>query len=690
MAAQIRVGVDWDNDRFICYGASIGDALNIVPSALSLYTLDLSLMGSAVSITRKSVFTDYGISAWETVCTAAVNDGAMFGRLGTTINEIPVSASTTYTVVAWVRGITNYTAVPVVIDVYKNGNTQIGTSGDFTLTSSWQRITYTFNSGVGTTAVGLGFRKDNNASVTTFQVTGLMLVAGSTAPSGYNTGDPTNLYDVVTSDLLSAQWQLGMKKDTTEFADEGSATLELDNTTRRYSPEYTSGPLFGYMKENRRVTIDVYHPVNLSYTRMWSGWTRSFNPDPGIGSGTKSATVSCEQGIFRLADIPARTGVLVSETFDGLIKTVLSQGWVSTATPYYTEIGNSRIGIDTYISDLSGLTNLDVGVNTYEYLGDDWKNGETPAWQILTDLMDVEQGWMWLDRTGKLVFRNRDYYLLNNTPNLTIDVGANAADAQYSYGQGIINNVTVTYYPKQTVTGTLYTSAKARRLGAKKSVNTRLKATLPEGGKLTALSVNQTDATSNPTTFTAVGEHGGDLSKYIKMELSVDNDHIRAHVTNSSSQDAFISVIVRGTYIISYGGEAVEVSDETSITAHGLKAMKRGLQSRAIAEEDDATNLASFYVEKYKNTKGVIDVVKLTSRDNTWLARMIDYGIGSLLRLSESQLGITSLDEIIIEESFSFTPGVLDVTWTLDIPNTPVSGWILGTSALGTDTYLRY
>jgi hypothetical protein len=63
-------------------------------------------------------------------------------------------------------------------------------------------------------------------------------------------GDYTDTYDDVTDRVMSADWFLGMRQPYQETEDGSQLTLVLNNTDRRFSPEYSSSPLNGKVVSN--------------------------------------------------------------------------------------------------------------------------------------------------------------------------------------------------------------------------------------------------------------------------------------------------------------------------------------------------------------------------------------------------------------------------------------------------------
>jgi hypothetical protein len=187
-----RIGVDWARTGFICWDAQPDDALNLLPTPLTWSGFD-DLNNQSSTVTVEADLTDYGQQYFDVATSASVYSGVSIGvDSGATVDDIAVSPSTTYTLSLWVRGVSNYN-----FDFLVTANDQTAaTLGSMTQTPTgdWTRFDLTFTTGAGSTHVYFECVKNNNAALSEFDVSGFMLVAGSSAPTGFNTGRASDLY----------------------------------------------------------------------------------------------------------------------------------------------------------------------------------------------------------------------------------------------------------------------------------------------------------------------------------------------------------------------------------------------------------------------------------------------------------------------------------------------------------------
>lgn len=624
------------------------------------------------------VFELYGIP------TATVS--GVFGKDSSGIvNDIAVTASNNYVATCWIKGISGYTGVGVDVTIKNQAGTSQGTN-NITLSGNWQRVNLAFTASGGSTHIYWEIVANNSAAV--FQVTGFMLVSGSTPAAGYNTGHSTNLYDNITLQVEKASWQMGRANPDELIFAEGIANLTLKNTDRRFSPEYSSSPIYGYIKPNLRMQIEIQRPSDSSYVPMFTGWTSPIQPTTGLYRDNQ-AKLRCTQGKFRLDNIPLRYPISQNVSTDKIIDEILRSGWFTAATPYVTVLDRSQLNENTFMHSLNDVRTTETGASSFPFAGENWKTGETKSSRAIQDVMEVEQGYIWIARDGKLVFRGRHYYALNPTIVDTINVDTEANDASYSYGDLIKNEVKITYYPKTTFDDQIVWVSKEKitmRPGEEKEITVKFE--FEEGSKITATVVNGFDALTNPSIITAVDAINRSWAAKVVKSVVLKNGEAVITLKNNSSFVLTITITLKGDFINSAGSVAVVRSDTNSIKGHGLYEHPV-ISNKEITSENVAKDLGDFVVARNKDPQGVFSGLTIKSRTAAWLEVMLDRTLGDFIQISESQVAATNKKLIIVGEGASWSPGILSIEYVLTRPEVP-SPWILGTSKLGTETYLGY
>lgn len=686
----VRHAVDWDDDQFICVNARLTDALNRLHTSLStdpsFVALHWNLIHTSAinssTISLAQAVTDYGIRQLHVVTGTNTTAGAYFGRTGST-NDFIVSNATVYTATFWIKA-TVGSGTSFTISMENSSG-----SSTFTISSSWQKVTRTFTMAGTTTAFKIA--KNSSATNVTFDVTGFMIVPGSTAPNGFNVGHSTNLYDVlqdnVKGDVKSAKWSLGKVDWLSTGLKEGTASLTLDNENRTYSPEYSGGPLYGYMKQRLLFAIDVQDPVLLTWTRCWSGFISSYLPEPGKTTGNKECTIKAEQGKFQLDQIEYTTPQIGTLTADAVIRQLVLNGFNSAATPLQAVASRSKTGAGYTVKE-SDIMALDTGASDLEVTGESWGEGSTAS-RVIDELMKVERGFCFIDRSGVVKFYNRRHYFDPAlTPSTTaVNLNTEAIDFDYSYGDNYYNQVKVSYYPAaESTTEVLWQSNGRIGIAGKRQKIITAKLEYTEGKKKTASTVNPFDGTPDASTITVL--NGGSATGQVTGEiLSEENGRIKIALKNGSRQGAFISVVLKGTATESFGGQNIEVTDG-SLGVRGGK-MTLEVKSKLLTSEVQARNLANYLLNMLKTPAGAFKYYQLMSKTDAALQKILNTGIGSKVSVSEYQTGHSGT-YIVCGEDHEWMPGVLKTKfylWPIDRINTY---WILGTSVLGTGTFLGY
>jgi hypothetical protein len=218
-------GVDWRRKGVICWDAQPGDALNLFPQPLR-YTATDWRTDVVNSVQRVALNNPYGIFALR-VATGTGTNGLILGQDNALVaNDIPVNASTTYSVGVYLRGESSYSGVNCLLRIKAQNGTTLVTSSAFMLTADWQQQSVTFTTAASTTHLVIEIVKQGSAANVEFSATGFMLVVGSTVP-GYNAGHAVDLYDTVTARVMQAEWFLGMKQPYQLDADNSRLNLSI-------------------------------------------------------------------------------------------------------------------------------------------------------------------------------------------------------------------------------------------------------------------------------------------------------------------------------------------------------------------------------------------------------------------------------------------------------------------------------
>jgi len=684
---KMRAIVDWNDDAF--FEPTDGQSKpNLIPTAISL--VDLDIVGvSTGTFTHEAEVTDYGIRYQRVVTGAGVFGGIRYGFDDNIVDDIPVALSTSYRITAWVRGVSGSIATPnMIIQAHKQGTppalgSVIVSSSDLTLTADWQQISASFTTDGSTSYIAIGVIKNDDATDITFDVAGLMLTAGIEAVSYYNSGDTYAAYEDISADVMQATWSVNMNTKT-RTPDEGSLSLRLMNDTRKYSPRYASSVLYGAFKHGLRVRVEVKHNSG-AWEVMWAGWVIGYGVNPG--NVNYQSTIMATQGVFNLDAVPLQDNLQEDVTFDGVLPNILFSGWYPAITPYVFVADISKADEDAWTPDIDDFTTiLDTGITEFPLVGDGWVDTDTRGSKVLKDLMEVEQGWLYLGRDGRMNFKSRESVQWNSAADYSIDLDSEATREEYVFAPAEINSVNLTYYPSgESDNQILWTRRGKKFCPARDARRVEAKFQYEEGEKKTVKSINAFGDGGDDSTLSATIEGGGVYdSRYYYATVELRNGKGVIAVYNQGPLDAYFSLTLKGTIEVNADSEQVQVVADNTDDIRDIR-----INNKLLKDENMATDLGNFIITRHGADYDEFRSLSMMSRDGNWLDRMLNIEIGNIVSLSEAQTVVTDKLHFITGGNFEWLPGQLHSTFqTTRVDETEY--WILGTSKLSHETVLAY
>lgn len=679
---QIRVIVDWEDDAF--FEPTEGQSTpNLIPTALSLVDVDIALISTA-TYTHKAEVTDYGIQYQQIVSGTNNFGGIRYGYDGVAGDTIPVLASTTYRVTAWMRGIAgSYGSTPVRFEIRDQSFNSITASSNLTLTASWAKYTATFTTGVGDTHVILSITKNNNVNDITFDVAGLMLTLGSATVDYFNTGGTYSAYEDITRDVMQANWSIDIETKM-RIPKEGELSLLLRNDTQKYSPRYLSSPLYGAFKHGLRVRVEAKRDGG-AYVVMWAGWVTNFGVKPG--NVNYRASITATQGIFNLDAAPLQDNLQEDVTFDEVLPNILMAGWYPAITPYVFVADISRVDDNAWTPDEDDfITTLDTGITEFPLVGDGWSDTDTRATKVLKDMLEVEQGWLYLGRDGRMNFKSRETINWDAAVDHTLDLDTDVNNSDYVFAPGEINSVNLTYYPSgESENQILWQRRGTKLVGPRGEKRVDAKFQYEEGEKKTVKSINPFGSGGDDSTISATIA-GGDPydSRYYSATVELRNGKGVITIYNRGAVDAYFSLTLKGTIEVNADSEQVQVVADNTAKIRDIR-----INNKLLKDEDMAEDLGNYIISQHSADYDEFRSFTVMSRNATWLDRMLDISMGDVVSLSETQTAVEDKKHLIIGESHEWMPGKIQSTFkTTRVDETAY--WILGTSKLSHETVLAY
>lgn len=482
---DMRFLIDWDEDSFFEKEADATDPVNLITFPLfSALLPGWMLAASRVIVDANGVFAtiydrvfvpddydealdpgQYGAFYWEVEF--PVGETVIFVVFGTeqpTSGALegqnvgigwPVEVGEEYTYVLRQRMKSDPTNVETRIEIFQASND--ASAGDFVVPSytpagdedRWTIHALNWTVAAGRETAGIQYRVNNtSAAPVTIQLAGLMLLDGdeSLNASKYNTGSPARFHKEITNRTQSAQWRSGFSDvKFAGMAGEGVMNLIAMNEDEVYSPENAASPLHDYIQPNKRLLAEMWDGINERWRRMWIGFIQGYEPVP-FARGDRTCTIWGAQGISRMMNTPIREVTLTSGRADDILEAVIANtGWTAPDTLPYGRIGMSYLGVDSYVVSLADIAET-IETGDVEFEGLDNALADRPALQsVLSRVVEHEQGYLWVTRSGKLAFYNQSYF------DDAVLAKAIAADhemhisSSYRYGNHIVNHAVVRY-----------------------------------------------------------------------------------------------------------------------------------------------------------------------------------------------------------------------------------------------------
>lgn len=427
-------------------------------------------------------------------------------------------------------------------------------------------------------------------------------------------GDFNDPDENVSAYVRSAQWFLGWREPYQDIADTPTATIVLDNSSKRWSPEVT-GSLFA---SNQPIQKQVAIAARLGSinTWMWQGQISEIRVTPGEYTGDRSVVLICV-GHKALIDNAEVTALPLQES--------------KRADQIIFAIFNATAAPGAY---------LQTGAFIYPYAGDTFDNF-TSGYEAIKQVVLADRGRYWYNRTNQAIFWNKTTVATTTT----VDVEEMPYQAlTYEYGRDIVNDVRVNCYPRAlspTNNETLWTRQGSFTIPPGDSRTLRASFNDGTGAKVAGRNL-QTPNTGNGTlAFT-----GGNVSvtSFVPNATGVD-----ITLTNTGAADATVTtLIVRGQKITALNVEQARSEDATSVSQFGR--FIRTLDLKLLYSFDLAKDIADYEIYRRSKARGVVRTLTQIGTSTRIDYSVIIATIMSRITVTENQTGHTGTYWVIGEE----------------------------------------
>lgn len=547
-----------------------------------------------------------------------------------------------------------------------------------TLVGGWQRVSISFTTGANSSFAMLQIIPYVGASPASAGVSGNLYVRAFQLTKGATLypmhTNLTSSYDDISDWVTSFDWKFGKNSLETAMPYEGTLDININNDSMIFSPANTASPLYTYIKQARKVLLQIKHPTAGTWSNMWAGWLDKFDFTAGRTSN-RDAKFHCQQGVFRFRMGKFSVPVTEFVTFSDIVRSVIDAGsWRSVGNAYEGVLDfNQRLDDNSYIADLDAdFASLDDGINTYDLQGLDWGRNTTTE-EALNDILGAENAGLWIDREGLLNVRNRNYWVARYLdPDVTLSLDNRVQSATYVYGDEIVNSYEVEYQPKQFNTNEIvWQSKRAEIVPKNKSKTLALVFSLPEGRIKTVANIQSSvtllvyakDPVKSPSEPAVVSTA---ILNKIASTVYQNGSRYYLEIRNDNADNYYVKATITGDALNTGDKLAGNYNDEESMN-ETLSLRKKSSSNPIISSTEQAEAVAIFYVSRSAFPIGEFKRIEVVSDHSVADYTLIkSLSIGSIIKMSETQTHETASYAAVVEEAGSYSGNVFRYKATLD------------------------
>jgi hypothetical protein len=663
MTLTIRAACDWDGNNFFAFNASPSDAANNYDTSnlANSFLWFRQITGTGASIATQTTVTEYGSSylRWTTgTSTTATFD---LGYNGSSYSfTLGANSSARFTI--WVRSRNaSYDALNLSMSMYKTGAVNLGTvTKPVVYANGWTQFTVTaLNNTAGSVNVYIHFNKTHSTSAI-YDVAGLVYSSGTGGVDGYNCGDVSR-YENITAWVMDARWNVGFRDAYQHVADDNKLTLTLLNSGFEWTPELgLPNPIAGNVKPNRRVKVQIKNPalgsvafgtVDSLYINMWDGWLHTIAPK-AVAKNQKTAVLAATSARRFMTGYKADLALLESVN----VSAILTAALAALTLP-------SGVSLDT---------DIDSGVYTYPYAFDNVETEENKLGlgprtgtepkdllAVIRMCAEAERGRVFFDRSGTFTFWNRAVITNAGSQSLLATYTNSIYDADYVYGDHIINDVKAAFYKRKL------SAAADRVLWELDS------ALVVNSGETKVIRASYSDEGKNKRvgakTVTHAVTYGGGGGIGVTITLSPGATSCKITIVNGAGVARTIATLqLLGQKITAWNRAEVQSTDSTSISDYGDLPLV--IDNELTASDLEAKAIADWEVARHKDPRGRLRSIKYIPRDSTMEQEVVERTVGNRIHVTDSSTDSSGRDYLIIGEEHNIVgrEGVLFTTWYLE------------------------
>ena len=658
---QVRLGVDWDNDKIICWDATTANNRWTNPG-----WQDITKTSSVSNTVEGTSAKAYSLDKW---VIGAFNGTA---TLTAVLPSSVIANSTAYTLSLWVEiaDITKITSVAVTVtDPQSLGSVTFNNAALIAAkTSGYYRlnIPFTTDSNSASSTVTITITVIHSSS-STFTLHGKQVVQGSNIV-GYNAGRSTNQYDNITSYATKASWRSGRQDYKDNLPATGTANITVNNVSKLFSPSYASGALFNQFKADTLLVIQAYDETSETWRSLWSGYTQNFGADTGT-QRDRQATITAVDIMDKIQKAPLYSDIYENVTLDSVINSLALPSVPAGPADPRAVLDQGYIG-EVYLTDDGPITISQTSPVGFSVFGDVIPDNRGRLLEMLTRLINVEVGTFLVEGDGTLTFKPR-YYIEDTASAVSLISGVDFKDIKYIfYGQKIVNRHKTSHYERRFTDTQLYNWTGLVTLLPGQSYRVRVT------NSNTIYSwddfIYNTTLLMTSQRLTVFNGYGGDTNLGgFNISLSstrverVDNRSVDIVFENKTTDLRFkiTGITLNGT-IIELPSEDDFVSLADTDAMEGVYPSQESITDRIVETSDQALRVSTAYIATRKDETARFDKLVIEPR-SSWVSTIPVLVPGTVISVTDAQTGLTNAKHLIIGISATFSETVLTLEYTL-------------------------
>jgi hypothetical protein len=473
---------------------------------------------------------------------------------------------------------------------------------NITTLNDWQRIE------VLVTQANGRFYIEFPATVGNISLCGFMSTDIANAP--YSAGYAG--YDDISSYVRSIEFEYGKKDFEDALPFEGTATIELNNNTKLFSPENVSSPLVDYLKTDIKILIQQsINDSNTQWKTLFTGFISDYKI--GLSNANPYVTISLAQGLQRLRNDLLPTKLYKDTNLSLPLNEVLdNSGWI-TATQWRNNRLDKMLLDNTAYLVTSIASLIEPSTNKYEYIGSQWSSEDTNIADALESILTTENMQMYIDGSNNIKILNR-YSFFNRTPSYTLNIDTQVQNVDYIYSSKVLNKVEVNVTPiDKEPLSTVWKSNEPLAVGRKSTLDTiiRIRNEAKNSYRLDTL------GTVTLSIYKYNRKRGGTLPELIsnaKVTGTIEStgyNRYRLLITNEDDVDYYVDASITATSYYKGGNGVTYIYHKNTDEINNIYTKSIVLDNPIT--EPQAKAYADYQFNRYANLRGYFNTLTLKS-----------------------------------------------------------------------------